>query len=143
MKNKIMFITSVSDILPKEEFGTLAAERLHCIVRIYTNVADNMSQMVLLKTLATVEFDTEIVPEGNPRYPQDFKPVENHKITVSDGRNSFALVNLSDPHAVSSLFIHELTTDLSQLELFDEFDKDKIKDISDELTRLTQNIQSI
>jgi len=138
--NKIMFITSAWDILPKEEWGTLAAERLHCFIKIYTNVTDNMTYMALLKETATIEFDTEVVPEGNPRYPQRFKPVNNHKINLSDGRQSFTLVNLSDPKVVSALFIHEFTTDLSQLQLFDEFDPDKIKEISDEFARLTQGV---
>lgn len=138
--NKIMFITSAWDTLPKEEWGTLAAERLHFFIKIYTNITDNMSYMAMLKEMATIEFDTEIVPEGNPRYPQPFKPVKNHKINLSDGRQSLTLVNLSDPKVASSLFIHEFTTDLSQLQMFDGFDEDKIKEISDELTRLTQGV---
>lgn len=143
MKNRIMVITTSSDYLPKEEQGTLAAERLHCYVKIYINKSDNFSHMTLLRDIADIEFDTEVVPEGNPRYPQKYKPVDNYKVIPLDSRGPLTLIDMSDRNSVSHLYLHEFTPDLTGISLFDEFDPDKVKEISDELARLTQDIQSI
>ena len=140
MKDRIMFITTATNDLPRVEFGTLGASRLHCFIKIYINKTENFSHMILLRDIADIEFDTEIVPEGNPRYPQKYKPIDNYKVTLLTNRGPLSLVDMSDRNSVSQMYFHEFTTDLTTLQLFDEFDPDKVKEISDELTRLTQDI---
>ena len=125
----LILIRRYSDFLPKKEGGTLAPERYYNLFTLYIPVTLPTSQFIYVQSVATIEFDTEVIPEGHPRYPQKYLPVENIRVAGSD-RN--IAIEVEDMASTSRPVIYPFTTHLDRLGIFMEYDPDRIKDISKE-----------
>lgn len=138
MENKFIFIQRFMDELPKTEEGTLACIRYHVVYNMFTDASDVSGGIVLLNEYARLEFDTEVAPEGNRKFPQKFLPVENMVVTKSDNRHSCQALNLMNEDIAKNTYIHSFTPYLSEMSIFDEFDPDKVMEMSNELRKLSR-----